>query len=32
LLKSPAEVAVRIVERLVQADVEHGKTYTQQEL
>ena len=32
LLKSPAEVAVRIVERLIQADVEHGKTYTQQEL
>ena len=32
LLKSPADVATRIVERLVQADVEHGRTYTQQEL
>jgi NAD(P)-dependent dehydrogenase (short-subunit alcohol dehydrogenase family) len=32
LLKSPAEVAVRIVERLVQANVEHGRTYSQQDL
>lgn len=32
LLKSPADVAVRIVDRLVRSDVEHGRTYTQQEL
>jgi NAD(P)-dependent dehydrogenase (short-subunit alcohol dehydrogenase family) len=32
LLKAPAEVAARIVARLVQADVEHGRTYTYQDL
>jgi len=32
LLKAPADVAARIVERLVVADVEHGRTYTHQDL
>ena len=32
LLKSPADVAARIVERLVRRDVEHGRTYTHLDL
>ena len=31
-LKSPAEVAARIADRLIAADVEHGRTYTHQDL
>ena len=31
-LKAPAEVAARIVERLIAAGVEHGRTYTHQDL
>jgi len=32
LLKAPAEVAARIAERLIAADVEHGRTYTHTDL
>ena len=32
LLKAPEEVAARIVDRLVAADVEHGRTYAYQDL
>jgi len=32
LLKTPAEVAAKIVDRLVESDVEHGRTYTYQDL
>jgi benzil reductase ((S)-benzoin forming) len=32
LLKAPAEVAARIADRLIAADVEHGRTYTHQDL
>jgi benzil reductase ((S)-benzoin forming) len=32
LLKPPAEVAAQIVERLIVADVEHGRTYTHLDL
>jgi hypothetical protein len=32
LLKTPEDVAARIVGRLVEADVEHGRTYTHQDL
>jgi benzil reductase ((S)-benzoin forming) len=32
LLASPAHVAARIVERLVRSDVEHGRTYTHEDL
>jgi len=32
LLKTPEEVAARIVARLVEADVEHGRTYAYQDL
>lgn len=32
LLKTPAEVAARIIDRLVAQDVEHGRTYTHQDL
>lgn len=32
LLKAPAEVAARIVDRLIAAGVEHGRTYTHQDL
>jgi NAD(P)-dependent dehydrogenase (short-subunit alcohol dehydrogenase family) len=32
LLKTPEEVAARIVDRLIAADVEHGRTYAYQDL
>jgi NAD(P)-dependent dehydrogenase (short-subunit alcohol dehydrogenase family) len=32
LLKAPADVAARIVDRLITADVEHGRTYMHQDL
>ena len=32
LLKAPAEVAARICDRLIAADVEHGRAYTHQDL
>jgi benzil reductase ((S)-benzoin forming) len=32
LLKAPAEVAVRIADRLIAGGVEHGRTYTHQDL
>ena len=32
LLKAPADVAARIVDRLIAADVEHGRTYMHQDL
>ncbi len=32
LLKAPAEVAARIVDRLIDAGVEHGRTYTHHDL